>query len=313
MRVGPVHRSGFVLVALGWLLTGGQARAQLGGGPVGGNTTVGYIDSSVPMDVVRFRFDDAFHNSAPSRGEFFYARSPSFRGDTAETNVDYQELALYAEKVVAERFSLFGEVPVRFINPTVDQNAKGLGDVNFGFKWAFYQDDERLLTFQLRAYAPTGNGNLGLGTSHPSLEPALLGFYRLTDRMRTEGELRLFVPITRTPAVAGAVSGGSADFASTVLRFGTGISYDVYESERVVVAPVAELVGWVFLNGKKTLNPLGDAGTDVSAAGDTIVNLKLGARVKVRDLGDLYLGYGHSLTGDRLYRDIIRAEVRLYY
>ena len=314
MRVGLRSPVGLVLVAAGWLLTGGPALAQFGGGgPVVGNSTVGYIDSSVPVDVVRLRFDAAFDNVAPSRGEFFYARSPSFSTDKAETKVDYQQVALYIEKTVTDRFSLFVEAPYTFLNATVDQNVNGLGDMNAGFKWAFYQDDDRLLSFQLRAYAPTGNGNQGLGTSHPSLEPALLGYARITDQLRTEGELRVYVPITQTPVVPGAISGGSSDFASTVLRFGTGLGYDVYQSGRFVISPVAELVGWVFLNGQKTVNPFGNAGADVSAAGDTIINLKLGTRFKVRDFGDLYVGYGRCLTNQSMYRDIFRVEFRLYY
>ncbi|QJX00846.1 hypothetical protein [Frigoriglobus tundricola] len=314
MRVGLRHPSRLLVIVTGWLLTGGPALAQFGGGgPVVGNSTVGYIDSSVPVDVVRFRFDAAFNNVVPSRGEFFYARSPSLPTDKAETKVDYQEFSVYAEKTVTDRFSLFVEAPYRFINPTVDQNANGLGDMNAGFKWAFYRDDDHLLSFQLRTYAPTGNGNLGLGTSHPSLEPALLGYSRITDRLRTEGELRLFVPITQTPGVPGAVSGGSSDFASTVFRFGLGLGYDAYQSGRFVISPVAELVGWVFLNGQKTVNPFGNAGADVSAAGDTVVNLKLGTRFKVRDFGDLYVGYGRCLTTQSMYRDIFRAEFRLYF
>ncbi len=283
-------------------------------GPTTSSSTVGYIDSAIPWDVIRFRFDAGYHNPTPSRGAFFYARSPTFAGDHAETNVDYQELSAYLETLLNNRLSLFVEVPVRFLNPTVDPNVTGLGDMNLGFKWALIREDERVLTFQLRGYLPTGNGTIGLGTSHVSIEPALLGFWRLTDRLTAEDELRLFVPISAMPAIPGALSGGSANFASTVLRYGVGLGYDVLQSERFAVTPVAEVVGWTFLNGKKTVvPPFLDSGIDVSAAGDTIVNLKVGTRIKWRDVGDLYIGYGHALTGERMYRDIVRAEVRFVF
>jgi hypothetical protein len=52
-----------------------------------------------------------------------------------------------------------------------------------------------------------------------------------------------------------------------------------------------------------------------SASGDTIVNAKIGARLgfgKKLDVGlsrsNFYIGYGHHLTGNVWYTDIIRAE-----
>jgi hypothetical protein len=288
-------------------------RAQVGsGGPVTSNSTVGYIDSAIPGDQLRFRFDAGYNNSVPSRGEFFYARSPTPPGDRAETNVDYQELSAYAETSLNERFSLFAEVPVRFLNPTVDKNVKGLGDVNFGFKWAFLRAENQILTFQLRGYAPTGNGDIGLGTSLFRLEPALLGYSRLADRLTAEGEFRLLVPVNDTPTIPGSLSGGSANFASDVLRYGIGLGYDLFQTEHFIVAPVTEVVGWTFLDGKKTITPPA-VGTDVSAAGDTLVYLKAGSRFKLREVGDLYIGYGHPLTGERMYRNILRVELRFVF
>jgi hypothetical protein len=308
------YRLAWLLLLASWVGAGGSVRAQSGSdGPVISNSTVGYVDSAIPGNQLRLRFDAGYSNPTPSRGEFFYTRSPTFPGGQAEISVNFQELSIYAEALLDDRFSLFAEVPVRFLNPTVDQNVKGLGDVNFGFKWAFFEEDQRVLTFQVRGYAPTGNGPIGLGTSHFSLEPALLGYSRLTDQLCTEGEFRIVVPISDTPAVPGAVSGGSANFASTILRYGIGVSYDVYQTEQFIVAPVTEVIGWTFLNGKKTINPLGNSGMDVSAAGDTIIYLKAGARLKLRDVGDLYVGYGHSLTGERMYRDIVRAELRFAF
>jgi hypothetical protein len=284
------------------------------GGPVVSNSTVGYIDGAIPCGQLRLRYDSSYDNRTPSRGEFFYARSPTPPGDRAETRVDDQELSAYAEAPLNGRLSLFVEAPVRFLNPTVDNNVKGLGDVNFGFKWAFYEEQQRVLTFQFRGYAPTGDGDVGLGSSHFRAEPALLGYSRLTDRLTAEGEVRLLVPIGDTPPVPGAVSGSAPNFASTVLRYGVGLGYEAYQSERLVVTPVAEVVGWTFLNGKKTITSFADpAGMDVSAAGDTIVNLKAGARFRHPGVGDLYIGYGHAMTGERMYHDIVRAELRFVY
>ena len=52
------------------------------------------------------------------------------------------------------------------------------------------------------------------------------------------------------------------------------------------------------------------------AAGDTIVNAKIGVRLGFGPLvgpanlsrSDLYIGYGRALTGDVWYKDILRVE-----
>jgi hypothetical protein len=284
-----------------------------GYGPRTIDSTVGYIDGAIPGNVLRIRVDAAWGDNEPSRGAFFYARSPSAPGQQAETNVDYQEISLYGEYALTRTFSVFAEVPFEFLNPTVDQNAKGLGDSNFGFRWAFLYEKDLVTTFQFRTYVPTGNGDLGLGTSHVSLEPALLAYYRLSERWSMESEFRVFVPVGSTPQVPGSVSGGSSDFYSDVIRYGVGVHYDLLKTPGLVISPVTEVVGWTFLNGKETVPIPAIPGTDISAAGDTIVNVKVGARFKVPDVGDLYLGYGRALTGDVLYKDIFRAEVRFTF
>jgi hypothetical protein len=303
--------SGRVSAAVAWALALAAGTAH---GQTGSESSVGYIDSAIPANQLRLRFDASYGNPIANRGQFIYARSVQQPGEQVETNVDIQELSAYAEFLLSERFSVFFEAQVRFINPEVDPNAKGLGDVDLGFKWAFVHDDCQTLSFQLRGYAPTGNGDFHLGTSHPTLEPALLGYRRLTDRLAAEGELRVWVPLTQTERIPYAVSGGSANFNSTVVRYGVGLEYRAYENERLALVPVTELVGWTFLNGKKTIQEPLPSGSDVSAAGDTIVNLKLGARLKMPALGgDLYVGYGRPLTGETFYKDILRAEWRFTY
>jgi hypothetical protein len=308
-----------LLVLAAWGGSAALLRAQTSpesggeGGPVISNSTVGYIDAAIPGNQLRMRFDAAYNNPVPNRGEFFYQRSPEAPGDKAESRVDYQEFSLYAEYAPVQQFSVFAEVPVRFLNPTVDDNVKGLGDMNVGFKWAFLFEEDSVLTFQFRTYIPTGDGTVGLGNSHVTLEPALLGYQRLTDRLSAEGELRLWVPLGETPFVFGSVSGGSANFSSNVIRYGIGLHYDVVRTPRLVIAPVTEVVGWTFLDGKKTVALPNGLGTDLSASGDTIVNLKVGTRFKLPDVGDLYIGYGRALTGETMYKDILRVEVRFVF
>lgn len=65
---------------------------------------------------------------------------------------------------------------------------------------------------------------------------------------------------------------------------------------------VVEVVGWTIGGGLKSSN------TDLmSTTNDTIVNLKLGLRWNTaRDT--FYVGYGHALTGDVWYQNLVRAE-----
>jgi hypothetical protein len=298
----------------------GAFRAVTSGAGFGSSTAVGYIDSAIPITQLRLRYDDAYRDNRPDRAEFFYPkcgcfatlppgnplRDPSAPGPPlTERSVDFQELRTCLEYAPVDRFSAFVEIPVRWINPEVNANASGLGDVDFGAKYAFLMDPCRVATFQLRTFTPSGDGFRGLGTDHWSLEPALLYYRKLGPRAVLEGEFRDFIPLDGT------------DFAGNVLRYGVGLSYQAYRGPRGYVAPVVEFVGWTVLDGKES----NEAGTIKSAGGDTIVNVKLGARIGFGDLdapgvrnhSDLYVGYGRALTGDVWYKDILRVELRLRF
>jgi hypothetical protein len=283
---------------------GGQARA-------GENVAVpGYIDPALPRTMFRLRYDAAYDDNRPDRAEFFYPkcgcfqtaafpfRDPKASGPSlAETSIDYQDITGYLEVALDPRFSAFLEVPWRMLNPEVNKDASGFSDINAGFKAALLYEKDQIVTFQFRTYAPTGDGDRGLGTDHVSLEPALLVHQMLTEKMGLDAELRDWIPI------------GGSDFAGNVIRYGAGISYEVYREHDLWVTPIVELVGWTVLSGKEfggTLPP-----TD--ASGDTIVNVKVGARVGFGEHSDVYAGYGRALTGDVWYKDILRVEYRLAF
>jgi hypothetical protein len=215
--------------------------------------------------------------------------------------VDFQDLSGYLEVALTERFSGFVEVPWRFLNPEVNANTNGVADLNAGCKWAFLYGPDGVATFQFRTYAATGDAGRGLGNGHVSLEPALLLYKPLTDRLGFEGEFRTWVPI-----------GGTA-FAGDVLRYGAGLTYQLLETSHVRVVPVAELVGWTVLSGQQSVvHPSGLVSVE-SAAGDTILDAKLGVHLKLGSSRDFYMGYGRPLTGNRWYENIFRVEFRLFF
>jgi len=284
--------------------------AALGGETVAlaDQTAVGYIDPAIPMTQFRLRFDAAYRDNRPDRAEFFYPKCGCFKiagldpnapgPPKPETRVDYQELSSYFEIAPSERFSGFIEIPVRWINPVVNDNASGISDINAGFKWAFVYNQDQVATFQFRTYTPTGDAFKGLGTDHVSLEPAFLLFQRLTDRVNFYGEVRDWIPI------------GGTDFAGNVIRYGIGLDYGLFDNGHFRVRPVAEFVGWTVLGGKEFANP---PGVVLDAEGDTIVNAKIGSRFWFGNRSDIYIGYGRALTGEVWYKDILRLEYRLVF
>jgi hypothetical protein len=279
------------------------ARGQGTGGPSSSDSRVGYIDSAIPGTLFRFRYDDTFADRRPTRAEFFYPKgAPNGPGLPApDPRVDFQELSAYLEFAPSERLSGFLELPVRFLHPQVNSDQSGFSDLNAGFKYAFLRDSDSVVSFQFRVYAPTGDSHRGLGTNHATLEPAFLAYHRLTDRLTTEAELRVWVPIDGT------------DFAGDIIRYGMGMHYDLCRIGMVQVAPITELIGWTVLSGKTSVVPPSGMTFVEDAAGQTIINVKLGVRVQFNDHFDFYTGYGRPLTGNRWYENTFRLEARITF
>jgi hypothetical protein len=227
-----------------------------------------------------------------------------------EPNLNFQEQSTYLEYAPTRTFSTFVEVPVRFLDPTLVRNYYGFSDINLGFKHAFVAEPDRYYTFQMRAYLPTGATDRGMGTGHVTLEPALLVFQRLTDRLYFAGEFRDWIPV------------GGTNFAGNILRYGVGLTYNMVLTDHFRIAPVNEVVGWTILNGMEAIptQPL-----PVSVAGQTIVNEKIGIRIgfgdysnpgggsALNDRHSFYVGYGRAVTGDHWYRDMIRVEYNMWF
>lgn len=283
--------------------------AALGGETVAlaDQSAVGYIDPAIPMTQFRLRYDAAYRDNRPDRAEFFYPKCGCFKiagidpkapgPPLPETSVSYQELSSYFEYAPTERLSAFIEIPVRWLNPVVNDNTSGLSDINAGFKYAFIYNQDQVATFQFRTYTPTGDAFKGLGTDHVSLEPAFLLFQRLADHLNLEAEVRDWIPI------------GGTDFAGNVIRYGVGLDYWIFNRGNLHIAPVVEFVGWTVLSGKEFANP---PGVILDAEGDTIVNAKIGARFLFGH-SEIYVGYGRALTGAVWYKDIARFEYRLMF
>jgi hypothetical protein len=304
----------------------------------------GYIDNPIPRTRFTLRFDAAYDNPTPDRAEFFYAKCGCFRGidpnapgpqpdnpigdRVVESGVDYQEIWFNMEYAFMDRASVFAELPIRFINPEVNDNEAGLGDINFGLKYALIADANQFLTMQVRVYTPTGDAGDGLGTDHFSIEPALLYLRRLNQGWSIFGELRDWIPVDGSdgPVFPG---GRGDDYASNVLRYGVGVAYNLIDNpyQGYQVSPVVELVGWHVFDGFASSSPDGRAENIVIENGKaSIVNAKLGVRFTLTDASSsnfagyggsqsLYVGWGHALTNeeDVWYKNMLRVEYRVNF
>ena len=149
------------------------------------------------MSQVRLRTDAAYDSNRPTRAEYFMpGEGRTKRGlPLPERRVDYQEVHAYGEVAFSPSVSLFFDTPIRFLDPTINRNHTGFGDLQVGVKYAFFQEGTLTSSLQLRGYIPTGAADKGLGTGHPSIEPGLLVLWEPSNLWRVESEFQLWVPI----------------------------------------------------------------------------------------------------------------------
>ncbi|MCE9530768.1 MAG: hypothetical protein K8T89_06540 [Planctomycetes bacterium] len=278
----------------------------------------GYLDSAIPKTTFRLRYERGTDMNRPDRAEYFYAQcfggapqgirgggtlfNPNARGPAQlpPPNIDFQQGFAYFEYAFNNRFSAFADMPYREVDFNNGSSPSGFSDLQLGIKAALVAEEDRYLTFQFRTYIPTGVASDGLGTAHVSLEPSLLYFQRL-NRVTLQAQLTDWIPV------------GGGPIAGNVLQYGAGVGYDLLCTEKFRFTPVAELMGWTALSGFATtveqFNGIPGPGGQTDAAGQTIVNAKIGARTYFGK-NDVYVGYGHAITGNRWYNELVRIEYR---
>lgn len=315
-----VHRSQAAFagrVLLGFLLLGLAVSPRASADRTGSL----YNDSAIIGSNLRVRIDAVYGISRPDRAEYYLKRQDAT--GPFETNIDYQELNLYLEHAFSDRFSLFAEQPLRACNPTINQNVEGAADLRLGFRYTLKSSPNEVVTFQLRNYVPSGtigirffNGTVipPITTDHYAIEPAILYYKRLSERLTLELDFRDWIPI-----------GGSTgqpltpeNFAGNTLQYGFGLTYNLYRSDgfggapQATFSPVFEAVGWTILDGLEYVAtaPDGSTGALLDATGTTIVNLKVSGRVDWGQDHSIAVGYGWAATNDAWYSDIVRFEYR---
>jgi len=310
-----------------------QSTSSDGSRPRSEGSMIGYIENAIIGTQFRFRAEAGFNAQYPDRAEFFYSKcgcyqslagtglpayDPTAPGPSPGvlTKLNYEQIFFEGEYSFGDRFSLFTEVPVRWIQPKSFvpgfgsfDNMAGLSDVRAGFKAALLASRSHYLTLQFKSYFPSGDASKGLGTNHYSIEPSVLYYQSLSNRLAVESEFGVWHPIGGSPGVASSPGASTGSFAGNVLFYGIGPSYELLSGENVRFAPVVEFVGWSVRGGYQTVwvsaNDIGDP-----VSGTNIANIKIGGRLGLGAHNSFYLGYGHALTAAVWYNDTVRFEYR---
>lgn len=255
------------------------------------------LDTTQPLQQLRFRGDFGFGIDFPDRSEYFWAspvRGPGYRGA-----IDYREFAFMFE-IGGDSLSVQTEFPLRGFSPEFDSGHGSAGDIRITQKLRLVDGDDIQVSQMLRVHTPSGNVGIGGGTGHASMEPGVLGRYRWSDWTYLHAELKYWLPM-----------GGTPPFAGDVLTYGFGISSVWYESLTAAVIPTLELSSINFLTGQKT----GPAGP-LPVSRDNTAALHPGVRFAWDPGGDsgpieLAVSSGFAISRDRHYDSLLRLELRL--
>ena len=190
-----------------------------------------------------------------------------------------------------DAFSLATDIPIRLLNPDVNGNNGGIGDIQLVQKTRLMDGSRWQMTQILRTIFNSGNARKGLGTGHVSMEPGLFCRYKWSELTYMHSEACSAFP--------------SAAIRCTPARvtWGIGLSHVWYETDTVAFIPTLEFVTSGFLTAS---SPAGRR-PPVDVPGDDIFNLGPGFRM-VRDTGgDLGVVEFRRQHLDRLRRLVRRA------
>ena len=264
------------------------------------------MDSAQPVSVIRLRFDSAYDLEKPDRAEYFWGQTMKGNGPALnERSVDYQDFNYYMETALADgALAMFSEVPIRVLEPSVNDNTTGLADIIVGVKTVLIDHDECQVSTIFKTYIPSGLARRGLGTGHTSLEPGVLGRLQLDEQTWLHGELKFWFPIAGDPV-----------FSGPVLRYGAGLSHVWCEwntdskSRYKAVIPTLEFVGWAVVDGKET-EPNGKLHAPDPGL---ILNIQPGVRILCGQNKDIGFSSAFAVTNDHWYDELFRFEFRWFF
>lgn len=232
-----------------------------------------FLDVTQPFNNVRVQLASTYGFKTPNRSEYLWAAPPN-GPEPPEVELDYLDFRIMNELAPGDSFSIQTEIPLRSLDPVVNPNTTGLGDMNVATKLKMVDGQYWQITQLFRTHINTGSPRKGLGTGHVSLEPGVLARYEWNERLYFHGDLRFWIPIA-----------GDPQFSGPAIQYGIGASYLAYDTDTFAVMPTLELIGWNFLDGLKTL----PNGAVVPVDGDSTFAILPGVRFVLGPAGDLGL------------------------
>jgi hypothetical protein len=203
-------------------------------------------------------------------------------------------------ETATDSFSVGTELPLIWLNPTINPNTSGFGDMSVTTKLVLLKGQSLQLTQITRTHMPTGQASSGRGNGHVSMEPGLVARYTRDERTMFHGMFTFLFPI-----------GGDPNFSGEVLEYSFGVARVWYDSDQFAIIPTIESVNWAVLSGAKGIE-------QNKISGDYIANLHPGVRFVFDRGGDLGLfeagfGTGFSLTDNHFYQSLFRFDLRWSY
>ncbi len=196
------------------------------------------IDPAQPFNNFRVRAALGSNWHLPDRGGYFWAPTQGGGGPPrGESSLDYQDLRLRME-LGSKKFSTAFEVPFRAVNPELNRDHAGLGDLQLIVKTVLVDGKQWMLTQYFGTHFPTGSGTMGLGRKSVALEPGLLFRNRWSERTWLHGELKFWFPV-----------GADPNYYGQVIKFAAGANRVWRETDISALISSLELTNYTVLNG----------------------------------------------------------------
>jgi hypothetical protein len=282
-----------------------------------------FVDAARPITQMRIRWDSAFDLKNPDRAEYFWAREftnptqqiancgrPNVPGKgppCIARKVDYEELTLYNEASTG-RIGAFVEIPYRevdasggIVNTDPCCRQSQFADMNVGSKTLLLDCELIQISFQFKTFIPIGSSGKGMGTSHVSLEPALLFNLKLSNATYLQAESAYWIPI-----------GGDQIYQANIWHNHFSLNHILCcPCKDLQLIGTAELNEWHVYGGAYTVDAY-MSGTNFLANGGTTTILSGGPGLRgiVCDRYDVGVGSAFAFTGSRWAKDLVRAEFR---
>jgi hypothetical protein len=180
--------------------------------------------------------------------------------------------------------------PLISLDPVVEPNTAGVGDMELGIQFLAFSGERDLLFFALNMSVPTGDPDRDLGAGHTVLEPTALWLHDFGGGTYFQSRFGWEVPIS--------IENVGNDFRYDLGLYHTFVSTADWCAFRYLT-PLIEVNGVTALNG-----------TDSS---QTVLDLTPGVRWVVRELDEVGVGWSFPVTGTENFDWQLLLSYRLHF